>query len=275
MRNLAANYLSIEPRPFLRWAGSKRAGLTVLSEVLPARFRTYWEPFLGSGALFFLLKPRRAVLSDVCVPLIDTFRAVRDKVEAVEQYLRPLKPRPRLYYRVRAHQARGRFKRAAEFIFLNKSCWNGLYRVNSAGAFNVPFGRPKTDNLFDHENLLACSRLLRRRGVSLLSADFEEIVTRVRPSDLVYFDPPYVTGHANNGFIDYNEVLFSWADQLRLAGVAQRLRQLGAHVVVTNANQPAIVSLYPGFKRRLLVRNSTLANDISKRKPVTELVLFS
>jgi DNA adenine methylase len=247
----------------------------LLADVLPTTFHTYWEPFLGSGALFFLLKPRRAVLSDKCLPLVETFRALRDNPRAVERYLRPLKPRKRLFYHVRKHQAEGRFKRAAEFIFLNKSCWNGLYRVNSEGIFNVPFGRPRTDNLADPANLWACSRLLRRRSISIIPADFAHIEARVRPKDLVYFDPPYVTGHANNGFVDYNEILFSWEDQIRLARLAHRLRALGAHVLVTNANQPAIVSLYPGFKRRLLERTSTLANDITKRKPVTEVILFS
>lgn len=224
----ARHYLSTEPRPFLRWAGSKRARLQSLLSTLPGKFNTYREPFLGGASLFFLLQPRKAVLSDASGELIESFLAVRDNVSAVLRCLGPLRPRKSIYYRVRNARSSGRFQRAAEFIFLNKSCWNGLYRVNSDGAFNVPCGRPKTDFIVSESNLRACSRALRPQGVKLATCDFADALDGAQVGDLVYLDPPYVTGHRNNGLIDYNETLFSWDDQERLAKLALRRRERGS-----------------------------------------------
>ncbi len=263
------------PRPFLRWAGSKRFALKHIFEILPRHFRTYREPFLGSGALFFLLRSRRAVLSDTCSELIGTFSAVRDNASAVVRHLRPMKPRKRLFKYVRQNRSRGRFKRAAEFIFLNKSCWNGLYRVNADGDFNVPFGSPRTDNIADFENLRACGNALSSPGVSLRVCDFEVNILKSSPGDLVYLDPPYVTGHTNNGFVDYNEDLFSWDDQSRMASIARYLAARGVYVIVSNANHPEILKLYSGFGMKTIWRTSTLASDIPKRRLVSEVFLFS
>jgi len=264
---------SAQPRAFLKWAGSKRLILPALVETLPERFARYYEPFLGGGSLFFLLRPRRAVLGDVCSELIETFKAVRDNPSAVVRYLRPLKPDKSTFYRIRANRSAGRFKRAAEFIYLNKTCWNGLYRVNAAGEFNVPYGLPKTNNVADFENLRACAKVLRQPGVSLRTGDFEGLVAEAARGDLVYLDPPYVTGHSNNAFIDYNEELFSWADQERLAVVAERLRRKGVHVIVSNANHSAVRRLYRHFQIRVISRSSTLASDSSKRRHVKEAIL--
>ena len=129
------------PRGFLRWAGSKRAMLRHIVPFLPVKYRTYREPFLGSGALFFLLQPERAELSDTCAQLIESFEGVRKNVSQVIRFLKPLKPDRNMFYQIRNNPSSGRIKRAAEFIYLNKTCWNGLYRVNGDGRFNVPFGR--------------------------------------------------------------------------------------------------------------------------------------
>jgi DNA adenine methylase len=263
------------PHPFLSWAGSKRYILKYIVDLLPGSFNTYREPFLGSGALFFLLRPKRAVISDTCDELIDTFTAIRDNVDAVINYLRPWKPRKRLFYQIRQHRSRGSFKRAAEFIYLNKSCWNGLYRVNSEGIFNVPYGSPKSDFIADFDNLRECARALRGPEVNLVACDFEKAIAETHRGDLVYLDPPYVTGHSDNGFIEYNEVIFSWADQLRLAKAARRLAANGAHVIVSNADYDRILDLYPGFSIKHFDRSSTLASDVTKRRVVSEVLLFS
>jgi len=178
LRRRAERPLSALPRAFLKWAGSKRLLLCRLLEILPHQFSTYFEPFLGSGSLFFLLRPPSALLSDRCVPLVETFRAVRGSVSEVIRHLLPMRPDPSVYYKIRAAPSHGIYKRAAEFIYLNKTCWNGLYRVNSAGQFNVPYGRPKSDFVCDSVNLRACSRptLLCRRHQTWLVAD---VVSRV------------------------------------------------------------------------------------------------
>jgi len=271
----ASSPLSAVPRPFLRWAGSKRWLLRHLVPLLPPRFRTYREPFLGSGALFFLLCPERAILSDKCGDLIEVYQGLRDGVSRIIRHLKPLKPDRDLFYAIRNRPGRGKLKRVAEFLYLNKTCWNGLYRVNSEGRFNVPYGMPKTDFLADFENLRACSQVLQKAGVKLRSCDFETALADVKAGDLVYLDPPYVTRHNNNGFVDYNETLFSWEDQKRLAIRACQLADAGAYVIVTNADHHEVLELYRGFKRLTLSRSSTLASDSTCRVRVKEAILYS
>jgi DNA adenine methylase len=166
-------------------------------------------------------------------------------------------------------------KRAAEFIYLNRGCFNGLYRVNSRGDFNVPYGRPRTTNIIDFKNLRVCSAALRANGVQVRKSDFERAIVKAKAGDLVYFDPPYVTGHNNNGFLDYNEKLFSWPDQQRLAKVAKDLKSRKVNVIVSNANHDGVIELFRGFKWKTISRSSTLAADSEYRGPVSEVVLYS
>lgn len=255
----AAASLSATPRPFLKWAGSKRRFLADLIAHLPASFSTYYEPFLGGGALFFLLQPPRAVLGDMAGPLVETYTAIRDNPSAVLRYLSWLVPDREVFYLIRERRTNGQFKRAAEFIYLNKTCWNGLYRVNMQGKFNVPYGRPSELPVADHENIMSCAEALSMSGIRIQQGDFEETLNGAGLGDLVFLDPPYVTGHTNNGFRDYNEVLFSWNDQVRLALVAERLRVSGATVLVTNANHPSIREMYRSFEHHLITTRSTIA----------------
>jgi DNA adenine methylase len=270
----AAQRNSALPRPFLKWAGSKQALLSKLLGVLPKSFGTYFEPFLGSGALFFCLEPNKAYLNDKCADLIATYKTVRDEPAAVIGYLNKAKPNRTAYYSVREHRSRGPIKRAAEFIYLNKLCWNGLYRVNSRGVFNVPYGDPgKSPQLFDSKNIRACSEALNKAKLSC--KDFEFVQDLAQESDLVFFDPPYVTKHNNNGFRDWNETLFSWKDQKRLAATAQILRKRGVHVIVSNANHNDVIKLYSGFKKKKIFRSTTLASSSDFRGLVSEIVLYA
>jgi len=262
------------PRPFLRWAGSKRRLLNQIIPFIPQQFHAYYEPFLGSGALFFLLCPRQAWLSDKSRELIDVYKILRDSVSSIIRHLRPLKPDRDLFYAFRGQPSRGKLKRTAEFLYLNKTCWNGLYRVNKKGHFNVPYGMPKTNFIANFDNLRACSLVLKKPGVNLKSCDFEEALANVQTGDLVYLDPPYITRH-NNGFIDYNETLFSWKDQKRLAKRARQLASAGAYVIVSNANNREVMGLYRGFKFGRLTRSSTLASNPECRVRVTEAILYS
>ncbi|MEX0873918.1 MAG: Dam family site-specific DNA-(adenine-N6)-methyltransferase [Actinomycetota bacterium] len=269
----APRTLSAVPRAFLRWAGSKRALLDQIVESLPESYGTYYEPFLGSGSLFFLLQPTRARLSDRCEPLIETFCAVRDGADRVWAHLKPLAPSRELYYRLRSEDSRGRYKRAAVFIYLNKTCWNGLYRVNSDGIFNVPYGLPKSKTIASPENLKACSDLLAQPQIKLRSCDFEAALRSASKGDLVFLDPPYVTLHNNNGFVDYNHTIFSWDDQLRLSRVAKQLARKGVNVIVTNAYHDDVLNLYRGFSVQQLHRRSTIASESSHRRSTTEALL--
>jgi DNA adenine methylase len=274
LEDRAERPLSALPRPFLRWAGSKRMLLSQLVAVLPAQYGTYREPFLGGGSLFFLLEPQFAVLSDSCEDLVATYEAIRENPSAVLRYLTPLRPERDLFYQIRSNRSSARFKRAAEFIYLNKTCWNGLYRVNAQGEFNVPYGAPRTETVIDPVNLHSCAAVLSRPGVRLSSHDFEDALLDAEPGDLVFLDPPYVTRHNNNGFVDYNELIFSWHDQERVARAANRLAADGVHVLVTNAFHREVLDLYDGFHVIPIHRPSTIASSASRRGGVTEALLW-
>lgn len=265
--------LSAEPRPFLRWAGSKQRLLSQLVRYVPEHGGRYFEPFLGAGAMFFLLEPAAAWLSDTCEPLIETYDVVARRPEEVVEQLQAMDVLDRdFYYAVRARRPSNEVQRAARFLYLNRAGWNGLYRVNARGDFNVPYGRPRSGNIVDTSNLRACAELISRAQLSV--GDFASLNDYVRAGDFVYFDPPYVTGHNNNGFVDYNENLFSWFDQIRLAELARDLQDRGAHVVVSNAHHEAVIALYPTFRVGEVVRTSALASTVSRRGKVSEAVFY-
>lgn len=259
-------------RPFLRWAGSKHRLLKYILPLVPIQFDRYYEPFLGSGALFFALSPKKATLSDVSAEVIGAWQSIRDDCDYICRYLDPLEPSKELFYNIRSSRAPDYPRKAAEFLYLNKTCWNGLYRVNSKGEFNVPYGAPRSNHIFDEENLRDCSKLIQKSRVSIRECDFELSVSRAKKGDFVFFDPPYVTKHNFNGFRDYNENLFSWDDQVRLSKLALRLAEKGVHVLVSNADHESVRDLYRGFSYYSLERTSTLASDKTKRGRVSEAI---
>ncbi|MEJ7901546.1 MAG: Dam family site-specific DNA-(adenine-N6)-methyltransferase, partial [Thermomicrobiales bacterium] len=203
-----------KPEPFLKWAGGKRKLVARLAPYLksPQSEYSYFEPFLGGGAAFFHLEPQSAFLSDVNEELIETYIAVRDEVESVIDYLSGLVYKKEDYYQIRSARPTTTAERAARFIYLNKTCFNGLYRVNLKGEFNVPFGRHKPSvEICNKTQLYAASKALSL--ASLRAGDFQDVLTHAQSGDVVYLDPPYTTTHSNNGFIEYNAKVFSWDDQ--------------------------------------------------------------
>ena len=264
--------------PFLKWAGGKRWLIPKIKGQIPA-FKTYYEPFVGSGTLFFALEPKAAVLSDVNPELINCYRQVRNHCPSVIKILRRFKRDKDSYYLIREkfNNEKDSIRKAAYFIYLNKMCWNGLYRVNDKGKFNVPIGKHSSANykIFDETQLLNASRLLRK--AKLKCCDFEETVkTARRHNDLVYFDPPYITTHMKNGFIKYNSVLFHQADELRLAKLAEKLSLRGVKVILSNAAHPLIKQQYDGmFYKAEIDRASLIAGDPTKRSRFMELLVTS
>ncbi|WNY35186.1 Dam family site-specific DNA-(adenine-N6)-methyltransferase [Curtobacterium flaccumfaciens] len=272
----AAATLSSQPRPFIRWAGSKQRLLSQIVEHLPSTYGRYYEPFFGAGALFFLLRPGRATLNDLCLPLVETYQTSARSPGAVLSALEPLDVMNKeLYYRLRSSTPIDDVERAAQFIYLNRAAWNGLYRVNGKGQFNVPYGMPKSPNIVDEANYRSASALLQQPGVSMQHGDFEDAIANADSGDLVFFDPPYASSKRREGFVDYNEKLFTWDDQRRLADVAERLRQKGVKVIVTNAYNTAIGELYPRFNHHALIRRSSLASNKDLRRSVAESLFVS
>jgi DNA adenine methylase len=264
-----------KPEPFLKWAGSKRKIIGSLRELIPSRYGRYIEPFLGSASLFFHLQPTSAYLADSNSDLIDTYTAIRDKPEAVIRFLKAMRVDRDYFYSIRSNMSRGQYKRAAEFVYLNKTCWNGLYRVNLKGQFNVPYGDPKGSRVFAPENILACAAALSHPDIIVRKADYSQVENIAVAGDFVFFDPPYVTTHNNNGFIEYNENIFSWDDQVKLAALCERLTSKGVKVLVTNANHDSLKELYFRFESQEIIRQSTLASNSKYRRQVTEIAFFA
>ncbi len=264
--------------PFLKWAGGKRGLLEQLLPRLPgARDGQYFEPFLGGGAVFFALAPSTALLSDINPGLTSTYRIVRDRVDDVIDVLAGLQNSETKYYEIRDWRPSSSPARAARFVYLNKTCFNGLYRENLEGRFNVPYGMHRYDTVVcDEEQLKAASHALQHASVRTL--DFVAAIREAKAGDTVYFDPPYITSHRNNGFVEYNARVFSWKDQRRLLAAAERLVDRQVQVAISNADHASIRRLYRSsgkFTIYTLKRWSTMASQASRRYATTELLIVN
>lgn len=233
-------------RPFLKYVGGKAKLLPELLPHVPEEISTYCEPFIGGGALFFSVAAGRrfqhARLSDKNLQLIDTYRAVQTAVESVISELRVCEYAREFYYAMRAHKPRSLVEVAVRTIYLNKTCFNGLYRVNKRGEFNVPFGKYDNPTICDADNLRACSQAL--VDVELVNCDFEDVLNTCTLGDFAYCDPPYVPVSQTARFTHYTADGFSMSDQQRLASATLAARSRGVSVMLSNADVPVVRALY-------------------------------
>jgi DNA adenine methylase len=235
---------------------------------------TYYEPFLGGGAVFFRFQPARAVLSDINPELINTYLAVQRNPDGIIGKLKKLEVSEKEYYRIRSSIPRGLLNQAARVLYLNRTAFGGIYRLNQVGHFNVPYGGgERTPNLlWDEEILVRASKAL--AGAVIKQSDFERVLDAAREGDVVYCDPTYTVTHDSNCFVRYNERNFAWADQLRLAAAASRAVKRGAAVLVSNAHHQALLELYAGAKAWVLARTSCVSRDVLKRRRVREYLFI-
>ena len=259
-------------KPFLRWAGGKQWLSLHLSTLIGDCNGTYFEPFLGGASAYFSARPQNAVLSDLNERLIETYQQLKHTPHDVISLLDQWKNDEDTYYTIRDAESSDTIRRAAQFIFLNRTCWNGLYRVNRQGYFNVPFGHHGRA-VFEKQHLLDVSRAL--QNAELHHADFDDVLVRAQESDCIYLDPPYTSPHHPNGFRQYNESSFTWHDQERLAETAVSLSDRGCRVIISNADHESILELYRGFSYQRVHRHSILAASSKYRRPTTELILAS
>jgi DNA adenine methylase len=268
---------------FLKWAGGKLQLIEQLENLFPHKFRNYYEPFIGSGAVFFYvkskLKPNKVILSDTNEELINCFVIVRDKPsELVESLLNHRKKHSKeYYYAVRSIESNrlDSVDRAARLIYLNKTCFNGLYRVNSKGQFNVPFGDYESPSIFDKNTLFQASQLL--RGVHLQVMSFEKILDFAGKDDFVYFDPPYIPLSKTSSFTRYSKSDFSMKEQKQLSEVFEALHSRGCFVMLSNSDHALTRELYRDYKKNtVVVRAKRMINSVgSKRGAIDELIVTS
>lgn len=222
--------------------------------------------------MFFSLLPTRATLSDTDPDLINCYIQVRDSPRRVIATLSKLENSESAYYEIRSRKPRTEIGRAARLIYLVTLAFNGIYRINSAGKFNVPYGHKTHLDVCDKERIYQASAAL--AGVTLQCADFESVVISARKGDLVYLDPPYTVAHSNNGFVKYNAKIFSWCDQERLARVARELSARGCKVVISNADHESIRDLYHDFTMKRVHRPSNISANVGARSRITECIFY-
>lgn len=261
--------------PFLKWLGGKRWLMPVLEKELSGLgYRRYIEPFLGSGSFYFYFKLTPAFLSDINDDLINTYIQVRDNPKELLKRLKVIKTDATTYYEIRKSKPTSLVSRAVRFLYLNRTAFSGIYRVNEKGQFNVPFGnyRRATEILWRDDLLINASQAL--QGTRIFCSDFEPALQEAGEGDFVYCDPTYTVMHNNNGFRNYNENCFSWADQERLAKSCHEAAERGATVIVSNAYHEDIEQLYEGFELVVVQRKSVICPNSAKRKTIKEYVLI-
>ena len=272
----------IKAKPFVKWAGGKRQILDKLKKLVPEDFNTYYEPFVGGGALLFDLAPENAVINDSNEELINVFNVLcnEKKYSKMCRYLNKFERKhdEEFYYEIRnIDRNKKKFnklndsKRAARTIYLNKSCFNGLYRVNSKGEFNVPFGKKTKVNTYDGENLLNVHSYLTLNNISILCTDFEDAVSTAKEGDFVYFDPPYDSDTST--FNSYTEDGFNKDEQRRLAKVFKELDEKGVKVMLSNHNTILIKELYKDYNFYVIEAKRSINSNGKKRGKVEEVII--
>jgi len=265
---------------FVKWAGGKSQLIEQYKKHFPKKVERYFEPFLGSGAIFFFIKkqfkPKEFFLSDNNDELINTFIIVRDKVEELIESLKKRKKQhnKEYFYKVRRENPKelSDIERASRFIYLNKTCYNGLYRVNSKGEFNVPFGDYKNPSIFDEKVLREASELL--KGVEIKTLPFESVLDKAKnKNDFIYFDPPYFPVSKTSSFTSYTKDAFLEKEQKKLAEVFEELNKRGCKIMLSNSDHPLIRNLYINFNRFPIKARRSICCIGTKRGKIGELLI--
>jgi DNA adenine methylase len=266
----------VSPRPFLKWAGGKGKLIQQYIPYLPKKFKTYYEPFLGGAAVFFYLNPPSAALTDINAELVNAYRCVRDNVEELILNLEvhQLRHCRDYYYEVRQSPGVTNIEKAARLIYLNKTCFNGLYRENSKGAFNVPIGKYKNPKICNPALLRAVSAALQNAQIHV--RPFEDILEHASScDDFVYFDPPYYPLSPTSNFTAYSRYSFTQDDQIRLKYVFAELAERGVKVMLSNSDCPFIRELYSDFNINSIIAPRLINSNARKRGKISEVLVTS
>ena len=272
-------------RPFLKWVGGKGQLLTQLENLFPKEYNSYFEPFVGGGAVFFSLDPKKAHINDINKTLIQTYIHIKENVDKLIKSLKKLEKeflakndneRKDFYYSIRNNYnllSPKDFKRSLYFLFLNKTAFNGIYRENSKGEFNVPMGSYKNPKIVDEENLKAISKILSKTKIT--SGSFIDAVKNAKAGDFVYFDPPYYPLSETSSFTGYNKDSFSKDDQIRLRDLFIELDKRGVNVMLSNSSTPFIQEIYSVYKQIPVYANRMINSRSDKRGKIAEVLIVN
>ena len=274
----------VTPKPFVKWAGGKRQLISTLNPNLPDSFGTYFEPFLGGGALLFHMLTERngqkCSISDLNSDLVLAYTTIRDRVDSLISSLKShernyQKDSKSYYYSVREHNPRSEIEKTSRLLFLNRTCFNGLYRVNSKGKFNVPLGKYTNPNIVNEENLRSVSNILQVSRVSIKCRDFGAVLRDAKKGDLVYFDPPYQPVSDTANFTSYTSKNFSFDDLSRLVELCQNLDEKGCKVLLSNSDSKEVSEMFSKkpWKISKVRANRSINSDSKKRTGHFELLI--
>lgn len=275
----------IRAKPFVKWVGGKTQLLSQYENLYPLKYSNYFEPFVGGGAVFFDLTPPKSYLNDINETLILAYKNIKREPKEIinllegfqeDYYKKESRERENFYYSIREEYnnlSNRSLKKSAFLIFLNKTCYNGMYRENSQGKFNVPFGRYKRPRILDKENLLAVSTAL--KNIILTSMDFERAVDKAKKNDFVYFDPPYYPLSSTSNFTSYSETDFLKDEQIRLQKVFASLDKRGCFVMLSNSYTDFIRNLYKGYRQIVVMAGRAISCKGEGRGKIKELVILN
>ena len=263
-----------DAKPFLKWAGGKGRLIGKLQKFFPDSYNRYFEPFVGGGAIFFYLNPEKAIINDLNQELINLYEKIRDQPEELMIKLDELQPKvdsKGFFLETRAKVPRNKLDLAVRTIYLNRTCYNGMYRVNSSGEFNVPFGDMGNPRLYEKKNILACSKALQR--TTILTGDYKKLIRRIRKNDFVYLDPPYVPLSDTAHFTSYTSEKFGEEQQEELLEFCKKVGKKGALFLLSNSENEFTKKLYEAFNCKTIKAARSVAARSSSRAPVNELVV--
>jgi DNA adenine methylase len=268
-------------QPFLKWAGGKRQLLPVIKKNLPPAYNVYFEPFVGAGAVLLDLQPATVFINDVNEELINCYNVIRDMPIDLVASLKRHKNTKEYFYklreldRTRDFHKLGPVERASRIIYLNKTCYNGLFRVNKSGQYNTPFGRYKNPNIVNAEVIMAISHYLNNNDITILNGDFTKTVKTAKRGDFVYFDPPYDPVSNTSSFTGYSFQEFGRAEQIRLRDCFEDLTRRGCSVMLSNSSTDFIAELYSDYKIIRVPANRSINSVASKRGKIDEFLILN
>lgn len=265
--------------PFLKWVGGKRQLMPAIKELIPKNYTNYYEPFIGGGAVLFDLQPKNAVINDFNEELINVYQTIKENPEELISDLKTHKNESDYFYDLRALDREDNFenlsniKKASRVIYLNKTCYNGLYRVNNSGEFNSPFGRYKNPNIVNETTIRAVSKYLNTNKITILNGDFEDALKGIKKGSFVYFDPPYHPVSASSNFTGYVQGGFDMYEQVRLRDLCNKLNEKGINFLLSNSATQFIEDLYKDYKISYVKANRSINSNAKKRGEIDEVLI--